>query len=138
MVSFSDRDNESNVTVRFFELMMNMPINEQDAVVRELEERLFNKDKRRHLRKPYFMVVDYASQNRGYQGFIKNISTGGVFIATRTPIPIGQKVSMTFQLPVCKKHVKITGEIVRISGSGIGVKFKLMEQLAKLQCGQDS
>lgn len=110
-------------------MLMNMPVHEQDAVVREFEEKLFNKDKRRHLRKPYFMVVDYASHNRGYQGFIKNISTGGVFIATPTPIPIGQKVSMTFQLPVCKKHVEITGEIVRINGSGIGVKFKLMEQL---------
>jgi Tfp pilus assembly protein PilZ len=132
MPTLSYKASGSNVTVRLFELMVNMPMHEQEKVVKELEERLFAKeDKRQHIRKPYFMVVDFAALNRNYKDFIKNISTGGVFIATRSPMPIGQKVSMSFALPACKKNVKITGEIIRSNGKGIGVKFKLMEQLGE-------
>ncbi|MFO7736939.1 MAG: PilZ domain-containing protein [Desulfatiglandaceae bacterium] len=130
MTTFPYNRNGSNVTLRLFELMVNIPIHEQKKVVKELEERLFTKnEKRKHIRKPYFMVVDFTALNKNYKDFIKNISTGGVFIATRLPMPIGQRVSMTFTLPTCKKHVKITGEIIRSNGKGIGVKFRLMEQL---------
>ena len=129
MTTFSYKVSDFNVAVRLFELMMNIPKHEQETVIKELEERLFASNRRRHIRKPYFMVVDYTAQNRTYKDFIKNISTGGVFIASRSPIPIGQKISMTFPLPACKKHVRLTGEIVRSNGKGIAVKFKLMEQL---------
>jgi hypothetical protein len=77
------------------------------------------------------MVVDYATRGRTYKDFIQNISIGGVFIETRTFLGSGQKVAMSFPLPNCKKHVKITGEIVRTSLHGVGVKFILIEGMGK-------
>jgi hypothetical protein len=77
------------------------------------------------------MVVDYATRDRTYKDFILNISIGGVFIETRTFLGSGQKVAMSFPLPNCKKHVKITGEIVRTSLHGVGVKFILIEGMGK-------
>ena len=84
-------------------------------------------EKRSHTRKPYFMVVDYATQDRGYGDFIKDISSSGVFIQTHTPFAVGQELSLTFPLPKQKKHIKIDGEIVRINDEGIGVKFKMTD-----------
>jgi hypothetical protein len=54
-----------------------------------------------------------------------------VFIETRMFLGAGQKVAMSFPLPNCQKHVKITGEIVRTSLHGVGVKFVLIEGLGK-------
>jgi Tfp pilus assembly protein PilZ len=94
------------------------------------EERLV-RERRKHYRKSFFMVVDYATQERTYKDFIKNISTGGVFIETRMPMDTGQKVAMSFPLPNSQQHIKIAGEIVRSSLQGIGVKFILMEGMGK-------
>jgi Tfp pilus assembly protein PilZ len=88
-------------------------------------------ERRKHVRKPFFMVVDYATQDRTYKDFIQNISTGGVFIETRMFLGAGQKVAMSFPLPNCQKHIKITGEIVRTSLHGVGVKFILIEGMGK-------
>ena len=85
------------------------------------------RERRKHVRKPFFMVVDYATRDRTYKDFIQNISIGGVFIETHTFLGAGQKVAMSFSLPNCQKHVKITGEIVRTNLHGVGVKFILIE-----------
>jgi len=93
----------------------------------ELEDMVFE-GKRKHTRKPLLTVVDYATQGHAYRDFLKNISAGGVFIETSLPIAIGQELSLTFALPTHRKHIKITGEVVRISPQGIGVKFKVAKQ----------
>jgi len=43
------------------------------------------------------------------------------------PFSVGQEVSLTFPLPNSQKHIKITGEVVRTSPQGIGVKFKMAD-----------
>jgi hypothetical protein len=88
-------------------------------------------ERRNHVRKPFFMAIDYATKDRTYKDFIQNISTGGVFIETRMPLYARQKLAMSFPLPNCQKHVKITGQIVRTSIQGIGVKFLVMEEVDK-------
>ncbi|NVM26766.1 MAG: PilZ domain-containing protein, partial [Desulfobacterales bacterium] len=44
------------------------------------------------------------------------------------PFTPGQEVSLTFPLPDYQKHIKIIGEIVRVTQQGIGVKFKTVNQ----------
>jgi Tfp pilus assembly protein PilZ len=80
--------------------------------------------KRKHTRKPLLTVVDYAIQGQVYRDFIQNISADGVFIETAVPTSIGEELSLTFVLPTHGKPIKITGEVVRISPQGIGVRFK--------------
>jgi Tfp pilus assembly protein PilZ len=84
--------------------------------------------KRKHTRKPLVTVVDYATQGQAHRDFIQNISAEGVFIETTVPISIGQELFLTFALPSYQAHIKITGEVVRISPQGIGVKFKAAKQ----------
>jgi Tfp pilus assembly protein PilZ len=87
------------------------------------EETIFE-GKRKHTRMLLLTVVDYAIQGQVYRDFIQNISAGGVFIETTVPISIGEELSLTFVLPTHGKPIKITGEVVRISPQGIGVRFK--------------
>jgi Tfp pilus assembly protein PilZ len=81
-----------------------------------------------NMRKPFFMVVDYCIEDRVYKDYIADISADGMFIETRMPFSVGQDVSLSFAFPNYQKHIKITGEVVRISPQGIGVKFKIANQ----------
>jgi Tfp pilus assembly protein PilZ len=47
-----------------------------------------------------------------------------MFIETREPLSIGQYVTLTFKLPNSVEHIKVNGEIVRVSSKGLGVKFR--------------
>jgi len=127
MTTFETQLNESKITTRLIELIKKMPKEEQRALLKELEERLFE-GKREHERKPFLMAVDYSTQDHVYKDFIQNISAGGVFIQTNMPFSVGQEVSLTFPLPNYKKHIKIIGEVVRTTPQGVGVKFKMADQ----------
>jgi len=127
MDTFGKELNKPSVLGRLFELIRNMPGDEQLDLLKELEGRLF-RDKRKHTRKHFFMAVDYSVEDRVYKDYIKDISAGGVFIETRTPFSIGQELSLSFPLPNYRKYIKTTGEVVRISPHGIGVKFMMVDQ----------
>jgi uncharacterized protein (TIGR02266 family) len=127
MTALNKQLSRSNVRGRLFALIKGMPEDEQMTLLKELEERLF-RAKRRHHRKTFSMIVDYATEGRAYKDYIENISAGGVFIETRTPFAVGQEVSLSFPLPNHEKYIRITGEVVRTSQQGIGVKFKLVDK----------
>jgi len=127
MTTFEIQSNESNITARLIELIKNMPEDEQRALLTDLEEKLFEV-RRKHVRKPFLMAVDYSAQDHVYKDFIQDISTGGVFIQTHMPFSVGQEVSLTFPLPNYQKHIKVTGEVVRSTSQGVGVKFKMADQ----------
>jgi len=127
MTAFGKQLNESSATARLFELIRNMPEDEQLTLLKEFQERLF-KGRRKHEREAFFMVVDYSVEDHFYKSHIQNISAGGVFIQTRMPFKAGQGVSLTFPLPGYQKYIKITGEIVRATPQGIGVKFKMIRE----------
>ena len=121
----------SSISARLISKVIQMPEDEQWALLNELEGRAPKKapkGKREHPRKPFLMVVDYASPDRVYKDFIQNISPGGVFIETAIPFSVGQEISLAFPLPKSQKHVKIAGEVVHVEDRGIGVKFKLADQ----------
>jgi len=127
MTTFETQLNKSKITTRLIELIKNMSEEEQRALLKELEERLFE-GKRKHERKPFLMAVDYSTQDHVYKDFIQNISAGGVFIQTNMPFSVGQEVSLTFPLPNYQKHIKIIGEVIRTTPQGVGVKFKMADQ----------
>ena len=119
--------NKSSVTARLLEVIKAMSEDEQLALLKELEERLF-KGRRKHEREPFFMAVDYSTKDRFYKDYIQDISAGGVFIETRIPFRAGQEVSLTFPLPNYQKYIKIMGKVARVTTRGIGVKFKTVDQ----------
>jgi Tfp pilus assembly protein PilZ len=127
MTTFIDQSNQSSLIARLFELIKGLSEHEQRSLLRKLEERLGTR-KRKHGRKPFFMVVDYSTEDRVYKDYIQNISAGGLFIETQMPFAEGQELSISFPLPNYQKYIKISGEIVRTSPQGIGVKFKPANQ----------
>ena len=118
---------EPNLTARLVELITDMPEDKQQALVRDLEKEA-SKGAREHHRKSFVMVVDYVMQDRMYKDFIQDISAGGLFIETSQPFSVGQDVTLTFPLPDHQEHIKITGEVVRTTPQGIGVKSKMADE----------
>jgi hypothetical protein len=120
MAISNKKSDEPNITARLIELIMKLSEDEQRSLLNELEKTHLLK-KRKHHRKPYFSVVDYASQGGAYTDFIQNISAGGLFIGTSAPFHVGQELSLGFPLPISHKHILIGGEIAWVSPRGIGV-----------------
>ncbi|MBD90709.1 MAG: hypothetical protein CL940_10250 [Deltaproteobacteria bacterium] len=75
--------------------------------------------------------VNLESEHNFYTGFTENISTGGLFIATRDMLPIGTRIHMTFTLgggSEISANVEVRWHRLEQAGSdglspGIGVRF---------------
>ncbi|MFH0724989.1 MAG: PilZ domain-containing protein [Pseudomonadota bacterium] len=74
-------------------------------------------------RTPLSMAVNYAARGEAYEDFIQDISAGGVFIETSAHFVFGQTLSITLPLPGHQRFIQVSGEVVRVSAHGIGVKF---------------
>jgi hypothetical protein len=79
-------------------------------------------EKRIHPRKKHFAEVCYADGNRSVNGFIQDISVGGLSVEPDGPFSKGQEITLTFMHP-SGGHIKISGKIVRKDHKGIGVEF---------------
>lgn len=86
-----------------------------------VEKKNFEK-KRKSPRFDYFGEAVYVVKGRAYTGFIKNISTDGVFIETSDVTQAGEKIILSFELPD-GEHVRISGTVVRGEGNGFAVNF---------------
>jgi uncharacterized protein (TIGR02266 family) len=127
MMAVTEQVSESSVRGRLFSLINSMKEGDQLTLLNLLEDRLYV-GKRKHRRKPFSMVVDYAVGDRAYRDYIQNISADGVFIDTRMPFAVGQEVTLSFPLPNHQRYIRITGEVVRTSPQGIGVQFTAVDQ----------
>ena len=79
-------------------------------------------DIRRHQRKSYSKSVRIAAKELIFEGFLKNISSAGVFIEADENFSAGQ--ILTFEIPLKKNQkAKVKGEVVWSSPDGFGVKF---------------
>lgn len=87
-----------------------------------------NEERRKHPRKPCFVAVEGATWDSALDGFIKNISAGGVFFETPKAFAVGEEITLTFLYPGHEKPVKIVGEIVWNAPQGLGVKFKTADE----------
>ena len=70
--------------------------------------------KRRRLRKPLIVLqTNDQSERRTFFGYAKNLSMGGMFIASINPPSPGKKFDIEFTLPPGTGHsVKCTSEVV--------------------------
>ncbi len=90
------------------------------------------KDKRRQLRHPVILKVDYRDINRFFTDFAENLSVGGMFIATRNPLPPGTNLTVEFMLPDSSVKVKTRAEVMwsrkhpksPSQKKGMGIRFQ--------------
>ncbi len=72
------------------------------------------------------IVVDLGGER--ITGETRNIGIGGVFVATRKPAPVGQRVLLHLTLPRWDESLAIEGEVRwaradEIGAPGMGVRF---------------
>lgn len=119
---------KEHVSTRLPELI-DMMSDDQLSNLLEYAEELYGKKKREHERYSCLITTDCVYQSRAFNDFIKDISFGGVFIETSESFSQGEEITLTISFSHYSKPFKITGEIVRIAPSGIGVKFKTVSQV---------
>jgi len=107
---------------KLLDVILNMNEKQQETILQHAEE-LVRGDRRISDRKSCHLQVDFATTERTHKGYIKNISTKGVFIESRVPIIIGEAVLMVFKVNRASKAVKLKGEIAHASRWGIGIEF---------------
>ena len=115
--------NRNRYMDRLIEIIANMTEEEQQELLAELENRRI-KRARKSSREERLLTVNFAARGRAYQNFIQDISLEGVFIETKEPFATGDDLLLTISYARDQRPFKIEGTIVRVTDSGIGVKFK--------------
>ena len=90
-------------------------------------------EKRRHLRAPIELKVEYRRLNTFFADYTKNISRGGTFIKTAKPLPVGTDFLFKLFVPTLEAPIAIAGVVqwVILAGEegpdespGMGIQFK--------------
>lgn len=119
-------DSISAVTAKIIDIILKMPFEHRCRLLDDLNESQ-GINSRKHNRKKCLMDVQYAANDRIFNGFINNISSQGAFIEcpkeTLKKLSFGQPVTLTFNHPDQTKPVKATGEVARLADSGFGISF---------------
>ena len=70
-------------------------------------------------------TVACKTRTRAFLALISDISTCGAFVKTSRCFTVGQEVAMTITFPATGQIRMVTGEIVRLTSKGVGVKFNI-------------
>jgi c-di-GMP-binding flagellar brake protein YcgR len=92
---------------------------------------LKDKGRRQHVRKIVHTPVRYTDRSGLSSGVIRDISLGGAFILTRRAFSLRQKPSVSFFPSDFEKTVWITGDVVRVTPEGFGVRFRSIDETQK-------
>ncbi len=81
---------------------------------------------RKHPRKLFSKNINYIANKKFYEGLVKDISRGGMFIKSGDKFSVGQELTLAIPSANRLKSLKLRGEVVRTDKEGFGVKFKRM------------
>ncbi len=95
--------------------------------------------RREHRRVRLALQVSYRSTGSFLVSYSVDLSTGGLFIETTTPRPVGTELELWLAIPAAQHDVRLKGTVVWIRRKGqgdqppgMGVKFQQVEA----DCGQ--
>src|SRR5512137_898570 len=88
-------------------------------------------NKRRANRLQHELAVAYRSVGSFLTDWATDISQGGMFINTRTPLPVGTDVKILIQLPMIESPIGLNGRVTRVVklesrsrvAPGMGIQF---------------
>lgn len=94
-------------------------------------------DLRQQPRAPLKLRVEYQRMNVFFADYTKNISSGGTFIRTASPLPVGTRFVFQLQVPGLDAPVELDGEVAWINTeplneSGMGVEFVFHSELERM------
>ena len=123
---------DPTITHQLFQLITEMSEDEKRTLLKLLRKgALKSRCRRQYFRKPIHTPVQYTNKSGLSRGIIRDISLGGVFILSRRPFSLGQSLSIAFSPANFEKTVWITGDVMRVTPEGIGVRFRSMNQMQK-------
>ena len=79
--------------------------------------------KREHPRKNTSIYAFLESDDFSFNDFIKNVSSGGLYIETETPLSVDSELFIRFLHPDTGSLTRVSGKIVRVDAKGLGVRF---------------
>ncbi len=91
-----------------------------------------SKDRRKHPRVMKSLRIKFPSLKVLQEDYSQDISSGGMFIQSKAPRPVGEEIQVVLVHPETKQELKLKGEVVRtahedpkepVSVSGMGIKF---------------
>lgn len=80
-------------------------------------------------RYPRELSVEWTWEGTRHIGRSRNVSFGGMFLATKLPMPHGARVAVRFTLPTQPEPVEVMAEVRWIAeasspdGAGLGMRF---------------
>ena len=72
---------------------------------------------------PYHSTVEVDTSAGLWKGIIQDISKGGLFVDTKTPIGVGQKCEVRFHFRSGNHSMKLLAQVVRKTNEGVGLKL---------------
>lgn len=93
-------------------------------------------ERRRNLRAPIELKVEYKRLNTFFADYTKNISRGGTFIATDKPLPVGTEFVFALGVPTWSEPLRLRGKVIwvteakdatKANPAGMGIEFQYDE-----------
>ena len=91
-----------------------------------------SQDSRRYRRYPIKLRVQFSHTDRVVEVSSRDISLGGVYVATSKPAIPGTLIKLAVYLPENQGEIRVAGIVVHfIAGRGMGVEFKTFARGAR-------
>ena len=100
---------------------------------------------RKSVRVPLDLNVNFESRGEVRKCLMKNLSAGGIFVATDSPLPLGTPFNVRIRIERTGEEIELPGEVVTVGASanlaeekhGMGIRFvhldeAQLEQVAEL------
>jgi len=90
-------------------------------------------ERRRNLRAPIELKVEYKRLNTFFADYTKNISRGGTFIGTDKPLPVGTEFVFALGVPNMPEPLRLRGKVIwttpledatKGNPAGMGIEFQ--------------
>jgi uncharacterized protein (TIGR02266 family) len=86
---------------------------------------------RESVRVPLDLNVNFESRGEVRKCLMKNLSTGGIFVATESPLPLGTPFNVRIRIKRTGEEIELPGEVVSVGASpnlaeekhGMGIRF---------------
>ena len=86
---------------------------------------------RASVRVPMSLNVDFESRGEVRKCMMKNLSAGGIFVATESPLPIGTPFNVRIRIEKTGEEIELPGEVVSVgvgadlahNEHGMGIRF---------------
>jgi len=123
-ISEDELDDKSTIT-RLLKSITEMSTQERSELLSHVPNK-GKSDRREHPRQSCDLTVSFQKDNN-CDGYITNLSAGGVFIQTKKKFDVSDTIKMSFTLPNEDNPLIATGKIIRNTDDGIAVKFDVTD-----------